>query len=387
MRAWQRLVLIQFALAIGLYPVLLLFGLTVSAIGPAVNLLAVPLFGVVVMPLLLMSVVASVVDHGFMLSMLMSYLSQLNQLVDRWSFLPSNDLVPLLIFSVLLLLMPLLNPIRLLGVVLLLFVHWPAQSGLAESEWRMTMLDVEQGLSVLIETRDHRLLYDVGVKYPSGFNMADAVVAPYWRHWGLRDLDVLMLSHGDNDHAGAYNDLQRQITPSVIFSGEPDRTSDKHQPSYRDQQWQWDVVAFRVLNPDKDSIAKGNNASCVLLIKSPHGRALLLGDAERSVEKRLATELSRVAPIDTVIAGHHGSASSSSTELIDAVNAKEVWFSVGYLNRYQFPKKDVLARWELAKVRGYRTDVEGTLKHTFKARPSQTSTYWETARKPWHNSV
>ena len=102
MRAWQRLVLIQFALAIGLYPVLLLFGLTVSAIGPAVNLLAVPLFGVVVMPLLLMSVVASVVDHGFMLSMLMSYLSQLNQLVDRWSFLPSNDLVPLLIFSVLL---------------------------------------------------------------------------------------------------------------------------------------------------------------------------------------------------------------------------------------------------------------------------------------------
>ncbi len=394
LRAWQRLVLIQFALAISLYPVLLLFGLTVSAIGPAVNLLAVPMFGVVVMPMLLISVLAAVVDHGFMLSVItdalsyfMNSLSQLNQQVDRWSFLPSNELVPLLIFSVLLLLMPLLKPIRLLGGVLMLFVHWPVQSGLADSEWSMTMLDVGQGLSVLIETRDHRLLYDVGAKYPSGFNMADAVVAPYWRHRGLRDLDVLMLSHGDNDHAGAYNDLLRQITPSVIFSGEPDRTSDKHQPCYRDQQWQWDGVAFRVLSPDKNSIAKGNNASCVLLIESPHGRALLLGDAERTVEKRLATELSRVAPIDTVIAGHHGSASSSSTELIDAVNAKEVWFSAGYLNRYQFPKKDVLARWELAKVRGYRTDVEGTLKHTFKARPSQTSTYWETARKPWHNSV
>lgn len=394
MRAWQRLVLIQFALAIGLYPVLLLFGLTVSAIGPAVNLLAVPLFGVVVMPLLLMSVVASVVDHGFMLSvvadvlnMLMSHLSQLNQHVDRWSFLPSNDLVPLLIFSVLLLLVPLLKTIRLLGVVLLLLVHWPAQSGLAESEWRMTMLDVGQGLSVLIETQDHRLLYDVGAKYPSGFNMADAVVAPYWRHKGLRDLDMLMLSHGDNDHAGAYNDLLRQVTPSVILSGEPDRTSDQHQPCYRDQQWQWDGVTFRVLSPDKNSAAKGNNASCVLLIESPHGRALLLGDAERTVEKRLAPELSRVAPIDIVIAGHHGSASSSSTELIEAVNAKEAWFSAGYLNRYQFPKKDVLARWELAKVRRYRTDLEGTLQYTFEARPSQTSTYWETARKPWHNSV
>ena len=394
LRAWQRLVLIQFALAISLYPVLLLFGLTVSAIGPAVNLLAVPLFGVVVMPLLLMSVVASVLDHGFMLSvvadvlsMLMSHLSQLNQQVDRWSFLPSNELVPLLIFSVLLLLMPLLKPIRLLGVVLLLFVHWPEQSGLAESEWRMTMLDVGQGLSVLIETQDHRLLYDVGAKYPSGFNMADAAVAPYWRHKGLRDLDMLMLSHGDNDHAGAYNDLLRQVTPSLIFSGEPDRTSDKHQPCYRDQQWQWDGVTFRVLSPEKNSAAKGNNASCVLLIESPHGRALLLGDAERSVEKRLATELPRFAPIDIVIAGHHGSASSSSTELIKAVNAKEVWFSAGYLNRYRFPKKDVLARWELAKVRRYRTDLEGTLQYTFEARPSQTSIYWETARKPWHNSV
>jgi competence protein ComEC len=393
-RAWQRLVLIQFALAISLYPVLLIFGLTVSSVGPAVNLVAVPLFGLVVMPLLLISVLSAVVDQGFMLSVvadvlstLMSHLSQLNQQVDRWSFLPSNDLVPLLIFSVLLLLMPILKPIRLLGVVLLLFVHWPVQSGLAESEWRMTMLDVGQGLSMLIETQDHRLLYDVGAKYPSGFNMADAAVAPYWRHKGLRDLDMLMLSHGDNDHAGAYNDLFRQVTPSLIFSGEPDRTSDQHQPCYRDQQWQWDGVTFRVLSPEKNSAAKGNNASCVLLIESAHGRALLLGDAERTVEKRLAPEFSGVAPIDIVIAGHHGSASSSSTELIKAVNAKEVWFSAGYLNRYRFPKKDVLARWELAKVRGCRTDLEGTLKHTFKAQPSQTSTYWETARKPWHNSV
>ena len=394
MRAWQRLVLIQFALAISLYPVLLVFGLTVSSIGPAVNLVAVPLFGLLVMPLLLISVLSAVFDQGFMLSviadvltMLMNNLSLLNQQVDRWSFLPSNDLVPLLIFSVLLLLMPLLKPIRLLGVVLLLLVHWPVQSGLAESEWRMTMLDVGQGLSVLIETQDHRLLYDVGAKYPSGFNMADASVMPYWRHHGLRDLDVLMLSHGDNDHAGAYKDLIRQIVPTSIVSAEPSRTDENHQLCYQGQHWQWDGVRFSVLSPKKDAKAKGNNASCVLLIESEHGSALLMGDAERVVEKQLDSSLFKSAPITVVVAGHHGSNSSSSAEFIDAVQTDEAWFSAGLLNRYQFPKKAVLSRWQSAGVLTYRTDLQGTIQRSFKAQPSQTSTYWPNARKPWHNSV
>jgi len=394
LRAWQRLMLIQFALAISLYPVLLVFGLTVSSIGPAVNLVAVPLFGLVVMPLLLISVLSAVVDQGFMLSMvadvlstLMSHLSQLNQQVDRWSFLPSNDLVPLLIFSVLLVLMPLLKPMRLLGVVLLLFVHWPVQSGLAGSEWRMTMLDVGQGLSVLIETRDHRLLYDVGARYPSGFNMADAAIAPYWRHKGLRDLDVLMLSHGDNDHAGAFNDLLRQVKPDAIFSGEPTRTNDAHQSCYRGQEWRWDGVTFRVLSPEKNSLIKGNNASCVVSIESQHGRALLLGDAERSVEKRLVELTDFQLPVDVVVAGHHGSASSSSGEFIEFIKSEEVWFSAGYLNRYQFPKKVVLDRWQSAGVKAYRTDWDGTLWRDFTLEPSQTITYWPNARKPWHNSV
>jgi competence protein ComEC len=197
---------------------------------------------------------------------------------------------------------------------------------------------------------------------------------------------MLMLSHGDNDHAGAYNDLLRQVTPSLIFSGEPDRTSNKHQPCYRDQQWQWDGVTFRVLSPEKNSAAKGNNASCVLLIESPHGRALLLGDAERSVEKRLATELPRFAPIDIVIAGHHGSASSSSTELINAVNAKEVWFSAGYLNRYRFPKAEVLNRWSNSDAMIYRTDCFGNVVHSFKTN-GQTHSYWPSHKKLWHQSI
>ena len=393
LRAWQRLVLVQFALAISLYPVLLVFGLTVSSIGPAVNLVAVPMFGLLVMPLLLISVVSAVVDQGFMLSMvadvlstLMSHLSQLNQQVDRWSFLPSNDLVPLLILSVLLLLMPLIKPIRLLGVVLLVFVHWPVQSSLAESEWRMTMLDVGQGLSVLIETQDHRLLYDVGAKYPSGFNMADASVMPYWRHHGLRDLDVLMLSHGDNDHAGAYKDLLRQIVPTSIVSAEPSRTDENHQPCYQSQGWQWDGVRFSVLSPKKDAKAKGNNASCVLLVESKYGKALLLGDAERAVEKRLLAELHKRSPIDIVIAGHHGSASSSSKELVNVVKAKEAWFSVGYLNRHQFPKKNIVDRWLHSDALIYRTDCNGSLKRTFKNN-GQTHSYWASHYKPWHQSI
>jgi len=146
-------------------------------------------------------------------------------------------------------------------------------------------------------------------------------------------------------------------------------------------------VTFRVLSPEKNTLIKGNNASCVVLIESQHGRALLLGDAERSVEKRLVELTDIKLPVDVVIAGHHGSASSSSGEFIEFVKSEEVWFSAGYLNRYQFPKKVVLDRWQSAGVKAFRTDWDGTLQRDFTLEPSQTITYWPNARKPWHSSV
>jgi competence protein ComEC len=119
------------------------------------------------------------------------------------------------------------------------------------------------------------------------------------------------------------------------------------------QQWRWDGVEFTVLHPAMNyTSASDNNTSCVLRIVAAGGSALLLGDAEKPVEQQLVAE--RLVPgTSLVVAGHHGSRSSSTPELVAATQAREVIFSAGYRNRWGFPKPDIVQRWRQV---GARTD-------------------------------
>jgi competence protein ComEC len=279
--------------------------------------------------------------------------------------------------------------LRKLGVVLLAGAHWPAADRISQGEFTATLLDVGQGLSMVVQTRSHTLVYDTGARYRSGFNMADVVLVPYLRQKGISELDMLILSHGDNDHAGAAVPLVKQIPALQIREGEPWRNPLDGRLCRAGERWRWDGVEFRFIQPEGKR--SGNNASCVLLVEGEGGRLLVPGDIEKAVEKQLYRSLSAAAPVDVVVAPHHGSRSSSSADFVAASRVSHVLFPVGAFNRYGFPREEVVERWRRAGAQLWRTDTDGAITLSFdatrgllepQAYSGESSRYWHRSRSP-----
>jgi competence protein ComEC len=258
---------------------------------------------------------------------------------------------------------------RAAGAVLLFACQVPGEARLPEGAFRLDVLDVGQGLSTVIRTRRHVLIYDTGAAYPSGFNLADSVLLPWLRHQGIGHADMLVLSHGDNDHAGAAARLHAKLPIARVFSGEPARVAVSAGLCPSRYYWRWDGVTFGFIQPPEAAGYRGNNASCVLRVAGPGGQALLTGDAEQRIERMLAPRLRRQRPVDAVVAGHHGSSTSSSPAFVRALRATHVIYSAGYRNRYGFPRADVDRRWRDAGARRWRSDGCGTLGLVFGVGP------------------
>ncbi len=369
---WQQALGVQLAVSLALYPVLLAFDMPSSLLSVPVNLVLVPLFGLVLMPALLLVLLLSAwSDWPLELAdtLLDGLWRLLHRLGDGAPMLPGPPVtevgVALLVLAVVLLLIAPGWRLRLPGAVLLLAVHLPRVPALATGEFTVDVLDVGQGLSLVVRTARHRLVYDAGPAYGSGFNLAEVVVLPWLRHHGIGSVDRLVLSHGDRDHAGGAEALVRQVRIGEVLSGEPQRLPVAGRRCHAGEHWRWDGVEFRFVQPDWAARRRGNNASCVLAVMGPGGRALFMGDAETSVERALLPWLREHAPFDLVVAGHHGSTTSSSAAFVAAVDARHLVYTVGYRNRYGFPRPEVDARWRQAGATRWRTDGCGSLRFRF----------------------
>ena len=95
---------------------------------------------------------------------------------------------------------------------------WPARHLPAPGEVELQVLDVGQGLSVLVRTASHRLLYDMGPAMPEGFDAGERVVLPALRALGVGELDLAVVSHGDNDHAGGFDAVRRGIPVGTTYA-------------------------------------------------------------------------------------------------------------------------------------------------------------------------
>jgi competence protein ComEC len=207
---------------------------------------------------------------------------------------------------------------------------------------------VGQGLSVVVRTTRHTLVYDMGARWPSGFDIGSAVVAPYLRHLGVGSVDLAVASHADQDHAGGLGGLLDAMPVRRVISGEPgELVRSGAEPCRAGQQWQWDGVRFLMLHPTTGG-ESGNDASCVLRIATAGGSALLTGDIEAGVEAELVSESiageASALHADVLVAAHHGSDSSSTDAFLRAVDPAWVWFSAGYANRFGFPNTAVVDR-------------------------------------------
>jgi len=352
---WAGLWQINWLTALGLAPLLLVFFQQVSLVSPVANLIAIPTLGLLGIPLCLLTTLLLALLPAAGEGLL--YLTE-GLLQTAWQTLEWLARVPLaqwqqpsppawtLLFALpgtVVLLAPRGVRGRWLGAVLWLpaltvLPPRPDHGGL-----RLTLLDVGQGLSAVIRTRSHTLVFDTGARLGKDFDLGTAVVEPFLRSTGTLRIDTLVVSHGDNDHAGGADSLLRRLAVESIYSSVAQRWP-RAVPCRAGQRWEWDGVEFAMLGP-LELAANDNDNSCVLKVSAGPSCALLTGDIEKPAELRLAERYGSGLRCAVLVAPHHGSNTSSSAEFLALVAPRYGLVPAGYLNRWGFPRAEVLARY------------------------------------------
>lgn len=233
----------------------------------------------------------------------------------------------------------------------------------AAGSFQATVLDVGQGLSVLVQTARHDLLFDAGA------GDAGRVLLPQLHGLGVRKLDWLVLSHHDSDHDAAAPGLARRFPIGGILAGQPAALPAMGLSGggcAQRQSWVWDGIRFDMLAPRADiPMAEDNAHSCVLRVAGPTQALLLSGDAPAAVEEALAAQPGVRLGSAALVAGHHGSRTSSSEAWLDAARPQVAVISAGHLNRYRHPHPLVMERLRQRGIGVLRTDLDGALRLSF----------------------
>jgi competence protein ComEC len=361
-------------MALALLPLTLgFFGLLSAGAVPA-NLLAVPLLGLLAVPLTLLGVLmlplpalagpllfaAERVCTGTLAA-----LETLRGAVPAvsWPAVP----VPLLVagaVGLLVMLAPRGFPGRWLGVLWCLpaLLYRPALP--PPGAFAATVLDVGQGLAVVVRTQGHALVYDSGPRFSERFSAGEAIVLPELARRGARRLDLLLLSHGDGDHAGAAADIVAGIRTRRVVSGTPRQIGGVGgvEPCRDGDAWAWDGVRFELFAPGAGLTgASDNDRSCVLHVRAANGSSLLLtGDAEIAAQRRLL-RAGPGGPVDVLLAPHHGSRGALYPPLIARLAPREVIFCAGYRSRFGHPHAEVTRAYGAAGARLWNTASDGAV--------------------------
>jgi competence protein ComEC len=390
----------QAAVTIALLPLLLALFQQVSLISPVANAFAIPLVSLVVVPLALAGSVlpfdavlylAHLVMAGCML--LLEWMSALPNAVWQ-QHAPVEWTIAVSIAGALWMLAPRGVPARWLGALacLPLFVVGPA--ALRPGEARLTVLDVGQGLSIVVQTARHALLYDTGPAFGPGADSGNRIIAPYLRAAGVSSLDGLIVSHDDGDHTGGALSVLQALPIAWLASSLSDMdplplVANEAFRCHAGQAWEWDGVRFEVLHPSRESYEerlKNNDRGCVLKVSAPGGSVLIPADVERRSEEALLARGESLSA-DIVIAGHHGSKTSSTAPFVQAVHPRAVVFAVGYRNRFGHPHAGVVERYVDIGSLIYRTDSDGAVTITLPPEGgARIERYRDVHRRYWLDS-
>jgi len=376
---WQR---VQWAITLALIPLTIFFMQNISIISPIANMIAIPLVSIAIVPILLVTLLlidllpnlaeVLLMINGFLLECLWSLLQVFSSY--QWSHLQwansSVSAVVMAMLGLLILLMPAGYPGKLTGLILCLPLFCRPAGKLPINEVLITILDVGQGSSLLVQTRNHALVYDTGPKFRSGFNTGEAVVVPFLRHSGISKLDKIIVSHQDNDHSGGLKAILKSYQPKQILLGQPLNIRSSNVSACKaGQTWTWDGIKFAIIHPQAgQSYKNNNNHSCVLRVSVGPYHTLMTGDISSNIEKRLISSHPQQLRANILIAPHHGSKSSSSSLFIQRVAAEYVVFTVGYLNRYRFPNKKVVSRYKKSDAVLLSTDKTGAIQFRINAK-------------------
>ncbi|MBW8190336.1 DNA internalization-related competence protein ComEC/Rec2 [Neiella marina] len=403
----RRLLIIQLCIFVVMLPLQsALFGQQ-SMLAPVVNLIAIPWVGLSILPAALLAVVALPVDESLANGLLwvaniqLDWLVRLLQEISRlnWQLLPIDgySVVVVLISTALLLIWVWIARWLIHSRTLVVYTYSVALISVAvcwsavywrqyRPDFTLDVLDVGQGLSVVARKHTSTMIYDVGPAYPSGFNMADAVITPYFRQQGIPHIELLVLSHDDNDHIGSSKQLASAVSignylaPKEVINKLAVPPKQLHDCHHGDAPVA-SGLTIRLLPTKPQDNANDNDRSCVVYVAEGLSGVLLPGDISKTVERGIST--GDIAA-DILVAPHHGSDTSSSSTFIQAVNPDYVIYSAGYRNRWRLPAKKVQQRYQTAGVTELNTSTDGLIRFVFVHDHWRVQTYCDLVWPVWY---
>jgi len=338
-----------------------------SSISFLSNLLIAPIFTVVVLPIGLLGLVLTELNHefgGWVLQGVSLFISDLTSLaiglktLGGFNGLRSVFVHPgiFLVVATAVLACTLRGKPAVLSMLLLPLLL--SSSSKYSPVTRLVTADVGQGTMVLITAGEFALLYDTGGVGGTGSAIAEREFIPWLRSQGLSVVDLLVVSHGDLDHSGGLSAVFQyfDIKQHWGFGGQPCVSGRELWPS--------DSLSIKVVKGTGQSVTNRNADSCVLLIETAGKRILLTGDITSAAELELLTTRSLPRKVDILVAAHHGSVTSSSQSFVDKVKPSHTIFTTKRGNRFNHPSNVIVDRFKTAGSILWDTARDGAV--TFK---------------------
>ncbi len=380
----REAVMTQVAVTLALWPLLAAWFGEFSIVSPLANAFAIPVVSLAVVPLTLAGALLPLpgllaAAHALMeMTMVpLEWLAGLPGAVTE-NAAPPLAAVACAVAGALLLLAPRGLPMRAAGAAFLLPLALFRAPGPANGEAWIDVLDVGQGLAVVVRTASHALSYDAGPAWSTESDSGSRIVVPFLRGEGVRHLDALVITHADDDHAGgAASIIDARAVPWLLSSLPADDALHglvaQSQPCEAGRRWHWDGVDFEILHPVPEELrqrrGRENDRSCVLRVATRGATALLTGDIEARGEAELLSRSRENLRAEVLLVPHHGSRSSSTPAFLAAVAPEHAAISVGWRNRFGQPAAPVLVRYAARGTKIHRTDMRGALRVTLPAVP------------------
>jgi competence protein ComEC len=366
----------QLVINLGLLPCTLLFFSKTAMLASVINLLAIPWVCFLVLPFAMLGSLVLVINQAIGLGLLTFAETNFSYL---WVFLKYCGQLPVYLWQTpqqylyvylaiatigsLWLFIPRGIPGRYWGLITLVLLFCTRVDTLGFAQAEFSLLDVGQGLSAVIRTQNHVLVYDTGARLGENFDLGSQVVAPYLQTIGVKHITKLLISHADNDHIGGAVGLMSKLKVEELILNDAEQLSEhKRSACLAGQSWTWDGVDFKILHPTfYQATKKRNDQSCVLMVQAGDKKVLLTGDIETKAENSLITTYGSNLKADLLIVPHHGSKTSSSLEFLQAVQPEFALIPVGYRSQYGHPKPEIIARYQQLGIHILRTDLDGAL--------------------------
>ena len=370
---------LQGFLSLLMIPLSLLFFGEGSLISPLANIIAIPWVSFVVVPLSMLSVLLSYLSES-LAALLFEFLSwHLHAIFALLEFLSKSPMATIeslhlstsLLVALLLCAVVILVPIGLSWryvacLALLPMWFFSNNKPLQEGSFLLTVLDVGQGLAVVVETKNHSLVYDTGNRASDSFDLGEMVVVPYLKRQAIETVDAVVISHDDSDHMGGLGAVLEGRDVIQLYGNRLELTEVRENKLCAGgQQWEWDGVKFEFIHPIIDWQGSDNDRSCVMKVSSPEHSVLLTGDIQRKAEKQLLVmhhlRGQSLLDADIMLMPHHGSKTSSRKSFIDAVDPKWAIASAGYRSRFKHPASKVVKRYETMGIKVLNTADSGAI--------------------------